>query len=215
MFEHRHLRRHQPDFDKQWSKDEPDIKVNAACNGCNSGWMERLDRKAEAIFLDQASRGYPVRLSLLADRETLARWCLLVATLCDQTQGAPVIPGSVHTAVCNGDIPDGVRIWGFRTIPPPFAIAVRVENRTWNVERSSGPAGDAYFVTFVVGHFVAQAFVPTERTPKGLSLLRTVNMTICRELWPALLTPLVWPPQLSTPWDQLNELANAFEGPTG
>jgi len=199
------------EFDRKWSKGEADVKVNCVCNTCNSGWMNRLDHQAEDLFLDAAVRGYPVKLERMADKTILARWCLLVAVLCDHIQAVPIVPAGVHRAVFEGGVAEGVRMWTFRTEPPQGDIAVSVQNRTMNLRPASGEAGDAYFVTFCVHHFVAQAFVPTERTPKGIAFERGPNTPIVRELWPAPLTPLFWPPPQTIPWDQMADLADAFQ----
>jgi len=52
---HRYTRRGEDGFDKPWEKDEPDIKVKCVCQECNGGWMDRLDHKAEDLFLTRAS----------------------------------------------------------------------------------------------------------------------------------------------------------------
>ncbi|HEX6699393.1 MAG TPA: hypothetical protein VF101_01545 [Gaiellaceae bacterium] len=110
-FRHRHVRREADPFDVWWSKKEADFKVRCACKGCNSGWMDRLDRAAERIFATDAARGRETKVERLADRKTLARWCCLVAILWDQKQKPPRLGPDVHRAVFDGEIPDGTGIW--------------------------------------------------------------------------------------------------------
>ena len=98
---HHHIR--EGGFEAWWNNSEADLKVNDVCDPCNSGWMDRLDRAAEAAFLDVAVRGFPHRLSKLADQVLVARWCLLVAALASRTQALTVWrcnPFSVNRRRC-------------------------------------------------------------------------------------------------------------------
>jgi hypothetical protein len=213
MFHHRHVRRHTEGFDKEWDKDEADLKVNCACESCNGGWMNRLDLEAEAIFLDHAVRGFSVRVDRHNDKKLLARWCLLVAVLFDQAQETPVLGTDAHEALCQGDLPDGVLIWLLRTEPPQWRVTAWAEPRGLQFNDPSAEVAHAYFVTFGVNQLVAQLFVPTERTPEGIEFNRSDNAPVLRQLWPAPLTPFIWPPPRTVGWEQMDELANTLVRP--
>jgi len=59
-------------------------------------------------------------------------------------------------------------------------------------------------------HLVVQVFIPTSSTP-AIALERKGNEALIRQLWPSLLTPLNYPPPQTVPWEQLPELADAFQ----
>jgi hypothetical protein len=214
-FRHRHVRRHIEGFDRTWEADEVDLKVNSACDSCNSGWMNRLDDQAEAVFLDHAVRGYDVRLDRMDDKALVARWCALIAVLTDQVQQERVLGPDEHQALFQGEVPEGTLIWLLRTEPPAWQINLFVEPRGLQFNDPSAHPGHAYLVTFGINHLVAQVFVPTERTPKGVEVDRSGNASILRQLWPAPLTPFIWPPPNSVVWEDMPKLSDAFHGPLG
>jgi hypothetical protein len=211
QFEHRHQRRGEGGFDRSWSKDEADIKVGCACADCNGGWMDRLDHAAEEIFATAAATGHPAKIATLADQLTVARWCALIAVLADQTQVKPVVEPAAHKALAAGDIPNGTHIWLLKTEPPESRAHGWLEPRVFEMRSSSAitPAS-AYFVTFGIHHLVVQVFIPTSSAPP-IALERTGNEALIRQLWPSPLTPVNYPPPQTVPWEQLPDLADAFQ----
>jgi hypothetical protein len=208
-FTHRHIRRGEGGFDQTWSPRGFDIKVNCVCVRCNGEWMERLDLDAESAFLTHAVTGYGARLGQ-SERGLIARWCSLVAILFDQVQHAPVLDADVHRTLFDGAVPDGTMIWLARTEPPLWKMAIWAEPREWRLGDDSSNALNAYFMSFGVGHLVAQTFIPTKRTPEGIELDRSANAAVVRELWPGNFQPFIWPPPQTLPWEQLEELKDAF-----
>lgn len=210
LYRHRHVRRGDGGFDVAWAKAEADVKVKAVCESCNGDWMHRLDLAAEDLFVTLAATGYDVRLGLLAEQETLARWCSLIAVLLDQTQARPLLGPTVHRAVYHGRVPAGVHVWMLRTEPPEWQVSVFAESRTWELRQASGDVAHAYFATFGINHLVAQVFVPGDAVP-ALTFDRTGNHGILRQLWPSTLAPFLWPPPLSIAYEDLPKLADAFQ----
>lgn len=213
-FEHRHERRGSDGFARSWNKDEADIKVNCACDQCNSGWMDELDHAAEDLFLTVAATGHSARLGKLSDQATVARWCALIAALSDQIQAIPVLSKRVHTAVYGGEMPEGTRIWLMRMHPEPFRVRGWIDPRELNMTPASGtPDRNAFLVTFGVQYLVGQVFIPMESTP-GLDLDfdRKGNASVLRQLWPPLLTPFIWPPPETLRADQRDAVAGWLQG---
>jgi hypothetical protein len=145
-----------------------------------------------------------------AEQHELTRWCSLVAVLTSQTQRAPTVENETAQAVRQGDVPEGVQVWTFMTEPQGTG------NVYWSVGKElrhlPGGASDAnaYFVTFGIEHLVAQVFLPTTRTPKGIKFERGRNGAILSQLWPPTGQSFLWPPK-TVPWDSnLTNLINAF-----
>jgi hypothetical protein len=193
-----------------WKKRESDLKVNCACSACNGGWMDRLDKAAERLFLDAAVRGEACRLDHPAEQEELARWCTLVAVLTSQTQRTPTVENLTAQVVRQGNVPEGLQIWTFRTEPKGTGNIYWSVGKEWRGLPGGASDANAYFVTFGIEHFVAQVFVPTVRTPKGIKFERGRNAAILSQLWPLSGRPFLWPPK-TIPWDRnLTNLINAF-----
>ncbi len=193
-----------------WTSKDADIKVNAACERCNGGWMNDLDHLAEETFLTYAALGYDVRLGLMAEKETLARWLSLVACLSDQTSSTPHIAPEIHTAVHEGRVPTEMQAWLYRTDPP---AAKEVGNTLWGANRhftlSSDIAQriDVLLVTFCVNQLVAQVSIVTDAEPDGAFLARSLD-GYARQIWPPGKTPFIWPPPSTLGWDEALRLPN-------
>ena len=210
QFEHRHQRRGEGGFDRSWSKGEADIKVRCACEGCNSGWMDQLDHASEDIFATAAATGHPAKIASITDQLTVARWCALIAVLADQTQVKPVVEPAAHKALAAEGIPDGAHVWLMKTKPQEWRAHGWLEPREFELRSSTTASANAYFVTFGIHHLVVQVFIPTSSTP-SVALERKGNEALIRQLWPSPLTPLNYPPPQTVPWEQLPELADAFQ----
>jgi hypothetical protein len=146
------LTRHEPgdEFEREWLKDRADFKVNCACNGCNSVWMNDLDHAAEDVFVTAAAKGGSVKLTSPSDKLTVARWCVLVATLFDQGQGQPRLDARFHHAFYRGAIPEGVGVWLANVVPDdtaPIAFAF-IKDLISEDEDGADLLPPAYFVTF-------------------------------------------------------------------
>lgn len=200
---------------REWIKDAIDLKVKAACNDCNSGWMERLDLAAEEAFLTHAVLGFDVKLALMSERTTLARWCALITVLLDQTLRPPTVPRRHHMSLYDGEIPEGFQAWIFRTQPPEDRDVVWTGSRHLTLTgrmRRSGVlhTNDFYFGTFGVLQFVCHAALPTEATATGVKLFRRPTGE-AREVAPPPLTPLIWPPPETLSWEDALELPDQMQ----
>lgn len=79
--------------------------------------MEALDLAAEDVFITAAATGGRAKLLRPSDKRTVARWCILVATLFDQGQAEPRLGTTFHQEFCRGIIPDGVCVWLANVVP--------------------------------------------------------------------------------------------------
>ena len=48
--DHGHKERQGDDPIREWTKDVPDLKCNAACKECNEGWMSQLEDRAKPVL---------------------------------------------------------------------------------------------------------------------------------------------------------------------
>jgi hypothetical protein len=179
-------------------------------NHATAAGLDRLDHDAEDLFLTRAVLGHPAKLGLQKEKETVARWCVLVAVLFDQMKRVPTLDADVHKALYGGAVPDGTRIWLTRTDPPPGSLKIWGEPREWRLKDGTQPL-NAYFMTFGINHLIVMVFVPTKRTPQGIEFEVGRNVAILRVLRPDTLMPFIWPPPQTLPWDQVEELKNAFQ----
>lgn len=213
-FRNRHIRT-EPEtepLDNTWRTGQAGVQVKSVCEQCNSGWMDRLDHEAEELFCTMAARGDATVVADPLDRYTIARWCVLIAILCDQGQAQPRIGHETLAQLYAGKMPSGVRVWLARTEPPlsdPDVPDAEITIADMDLE-SDDLAGHAYFVTFRVQHLVVQVFVPTKRTPEGIQFARVANERLIRQLWPDTLTPLVWPPNETLAWGDYDAFTRAF-----
>ena len=66
----------------------------------------------------------------------------------------------------------------------------------------------AYFITFGVGHLVAQVMIPLAAVADGSRVRRRLVDGTLKQLWPDLLTPLVWPPPQTLTWAEMDDSAD-------
>ena len=207
--------RHEPGrgFNAEWRTERADFKVNCACGECNAGWMNDLDHAAEGVFVTAAAKGHEVKLPSLADKLTTARWCVLIAILFDQAQAEPRIDADFHRAFFLGDIPDGVGVWLAHVMPEEDAPAAFASIKDMVSEDDDGDAllPPAYFLTFGIHHFAAQVMIPLAGPPARDGVRRHLREGNLKQLWPDLLTPLVWPPPNAVAWSEMDDFARSFE----
>jgi hypothetical protein len=173
--------------------------------------MDRLDHAAEALFLTRSVTGIDVKLISQKDKRLLARWCSLIACLCDQTQRVKILNRRTHRAVRYGRPPSGTMIWLFRTVPPDWTIKVYAESRTL-AQLDSLDTPHSYFLTFGINQLVVQVLIPAPGVG-GFRAERTGTVGLFRQLWPAPLMPFFWPPPMALRFEDIPKLANAFQGP--
>jgi hypothetical protein len=63
VFRHVHVRHEPGHASTRECRKEPDFKLNCACDGCNSGWMEARDLAGEEVFTTAVARGNSVKRS--------------------------------------------------------------------------------------------------------------------------------------------------------
>jgi hypothetical protein len=210
-FGHRHQRHGEGGFDVHRVTPQIDFKVNRVCESCNGGWMDRLDHAAEDLFAHAAATvAANLRIDKHADKELLARWCLLIGVLFDQMQANPVVSKRVHRELYEDRMPDNVFVWLLRTDPPEWEVTGFGEPSELREVATNAP--HAYLVSFGVKHLVAQVYVADDAMP-AMSFDRSQNASILRQLWPAPMTPFIWPPPLAFKWeerDRLNKMFNAI-----
>jgi hypothetical protein len=210
-----HRRGHRPEFsgpeNVEWNTRTADLKVKAVCARCNDGWMEGLDLAAEAVFLTHAVLGHiPLKLNRMSEKETLARWCALVATLLDQATQS-TLPNRVHDALYAGDVPEDMQAWIFRTVPPEGKDVAWSATRHLTITAVGRETGvthvrDVYVATFGIKQFVAQVIQPTEADILGGGLSPQGGGAFMRRIWPAPFTPLIWPPPEALRWEDAMDL---------
>jgi hypothetical protein len=207
--------RHEPgrEFDAEWRTERADFKVNCACDRCNAGWMNDLDHAAESIFVTAAAKGHEIKLASLDDKFTLARWCVLIAILFDQAQAGPRIAADFHRAFYRGEIPDGVAIWLAQVVPDDQAPAAFASIKDMVSEDEEGDPllPPAFFLTFGIGRFVAQVMIPLAAAPERSGARRHLAEGTLKQLWPDLLTPLVWPPPNAVASAAMDDFARSFQ----
>jgi hypothetical protein len=213
--------RHEPgsEFEKEWRTERASFKVNCACGRCNAGWMNDLDLAAEDMFVTAAAKGRSAKLLRPSDKRTVARWCVLVATLFDQGQAQPRLDRTFHEAFYGGAIPEGVGVWLSSVVPDdkaPVAFAF-VKDLISEDEDGTDLLPPAYFATFGVRHLVAQVMIPFSSAPTSIRVRRHTSGGILgsggilRALWPDPLTPLVWPPPEQLDWADMDEFTRSFQ----
>jgi len=195
----------------EWTTDAADLKVNAVCAGCNGGWMEKLDLATEDSFLTHAILGLPVRLDRMHHKETLARWCALVAALFDQAARHSFLPKRVHDALYAGGVPEDMQAWIYRTIPPEGKEVAWGGSRHLTITAVGRETGlthvrDVYISTFGIQQFVAQVIQPTEANVLEGGLVPQGGGALMRRICPAPFTALFWPPPEALRWEDALKL---------
>jgi hypothetical protein len=181
--------------------------------------MEALDLAAESVFVDAAARGRSAKILRPADKQTVARWCVLVATLFDQGQAQPRLDSTFHRAFYRGVIPEGVGVWlasvaADDTAPVAFAF---IKDLISEDEDGADLLPPAYFVTFGVGQLVVQVMIPFSSAPTTTRVRRHLSGGslrsggVLRTLWPDPVTPLVWPPPEQLAWADMEEFTRSFQ----
>jgi hypothetical protein len=149
----------------------------------------------------------------------VARWCVLVATLFDQGQRQPRLDARFHHAFYRGAIPEGVGVWLASVVPDdtaPIAFAF-IKDLISEDEDGADLLPPAYFVTFGVGHLVAQVMIPFSSAQTNTRVRRHTSGGILRSggvlraIWPDPVTPLVWPPPEQLDWSDMNEFTRSFQ----
>lgn len=206
-FIHRQVREGPNPFDVTWQRDSFDIQPHAACQGCNGGWMHDVEHRGENLVepcVLGRGRTFPPNT-----HNALARWILMCMVVLDQTLGDPAVEQPVRDALMNEWAPpDDCHVWLAAT--NSAEDTVNAWPRPWLLN-SPSYAGNAYFCTFRIKHFVAQGFIPLGGTPKDLTFDRIgANRQFVVQVWPSG-GDAVWPPPSVLLGDQVENFSRAFE----
>jgi hypothetical protein len=203
--------------DVQWPSWGADIKTKDVCRTCNSEWMNKLDLAAEEIFATPAAMGFYRKLAAPAAKITVARWCSLIAVLFDRASDVVRLGTSTYEALYDGDIPDGTFVWLAEALPEqgePLAFGstkqLTLQGDVLVREQRDREHGSAYFVTFGVGHLIAQVLMPTADTQEGAMVERRLDPKVIRQLWPDLIVPFGWPPPGPIPARHIQAFLRGF-----
>lgn len=196
--------------ESEWLADEFGVAPGAACDQCNSGWMDQVDRAAEQI-VEPMVLGHRATIRKYLDQKAVARWVSQVAILCDESQLQQVIPYETRHQFYRDKEPlPGMVIWLARTAPEG---SVELWLRAWLVSGGTPPRTtdkpNLCLVTFRVIQLVVQALIPLDGTSWAID--RGSNMRYLRKLWPSGYTPVSWPPQGGLTSESVQILARAFE----
>lgn len=198
--------------ESEWLAEEFGMAPGAACDQCNSGWMDQVDRAAEQI-VEPMVLGHKATIRRYQDQKAVARWVSQVAILCDEAQVSQVIPQETRHSFYGDKEPlPGMIIWLARAVPE---WSVEMWLRAWLITTGAPPRAtdgpNLCLVTFRVVQLVVQALIPLDGTVWGAD--RGENMRHLRKAWPSTFTPVSWPPVSTLPSKDLDVFAKSFEPP--
>jgi hypothetical protein len=131
--------------------------------------------------------------------------------LFDQAQSTKRLDSSVHKALFEGWVPDGLQVWMFKTEPPSWELPLVWSSvKHWTLP-STQATMEAQTVTFGVMHLVVQVLIPTAGSTPGVGLHRRGGEAFVRQLWPDPLTPFIWPPPATIAWNDALKLPDTFD----
>jgi len=206
-FVHHHVREGDEQFDNWWSKHEFDLAPRAACQPCNGGWMNDIDRAAEQ-FVEPCVLGRAQTFRMFGQHRAIASWATLVSFLFDQTQALKVVRSDdFHAFFADPKPPAGSTIWLAATNDQTFEV--NGWPRPLLIGSPEHP--NAYLCTFRINHLVVQAFIPTDRATEDLTFDRIRSATFVRQIWPSPVTAVSWPPDRIFARADLDNFVTAFD----
>ena len=197
----------------QWESDEFGMAPGAACDACNSGWMDDVDRAAEQI-VEPMVIGHRATIRGFQKQKAVARWVSQVAILIDQTQIQQTVPAELTHAFYETREPlAGMRIWLAASADD---WSVEAWQRSWILAPAADPVTpnrpNMSLFTFRIVNLVVQALVPLDAAAAtGYGVTRGENMKFLRQAWPSTYTPVSWPPAVWISRDTLPKFAQSFE----
>jgi len=198
-----------------WEVKEFGMAPGAACDLCNSGWMDQIDRAAERI-IEPMVIGQRATIRRYIDQKAVARWVSQVAILIDQTQIIQVVPEEITKTYGETHEPiPGIRIWLARS---SAEWSIETWERAWVIATGAPPEfsdrPNMSLFTFRIVNLVVQALVPLDTaTVSGFVVSRGEGMRFLSQLWPSRYTPVAWPPKVAIRGDTLDAFARSFEPP--
>jgi hypothetical protein len=200
--------------ESSWPSKEFGIAPGAACNACNSGWMDQVDRAAEQI-VEPMVLGRRATIRKIDQQKAVARWVSQVAILIDQSQIQQVIPTTITERFYEDREPiPGITIWLARTV---LDWSVEAWERAWVISARSQPSPadnpNLCLITFRIVQLVVQALIPLDaETARTIGFTRGKDqMRFLKQLWPSRYTPVAWPPTLAISPATMEVFARSFE----
>lgn len=166
---------------REWSANDPDIKVQSVCEPCNTGWMSQLETAVKPILIPLIkgqSRVLPAPESTLLTRWFL-KTVLMLELAGERTQR--VAPPTLEEWVRNNVLPKaGITLWvGAAQQPSGIATA----GRSAQTQLGSESPHDGWMFTIILEHLVLVALATSSGArPPRLSLPLANALS---QAWPA------------------------------
>jgi hypothetical protein len=197
-----------------WPARDFDWAPGAACDPCNSGWMDKIDRAAERI-IEPMVIGQRATIRAFQDQKAVATWVSQVVILMDQMQVSQAILPEMHRRFYEDQEPfEELVIWLARA---PLRWSIEGWQRAWLIAPGAPVVGrvrpNMGLFTFRIVNLAVQALVPLDKTGLGFRVNRGENMRFLKQLWPSRYTPVSWPPRFTISEETLWDFAREFEPP--
>ena len=202
---------------REYSTADSALKVGNVCEGCNNGWMSKLENEVKSILCPMilGTSG-----TLTASHQgRIVTWLTKTAMMYDSMDKGEVFY-------------DELDRHHFRKAVTPFldthawlgcysessSLRGSVFHQTLKRKLSSGNFYKQHLLTMSIGHFVAQIASVKRLAPGDLATIidfptsgPNLNDALV-QVWPVSLRDVKWPPALSISTDWLKALAHRFGG---
>jgi hypothetical protein len=176
----------------EWHSDKPSFRSKAICRACNNHWLSDLE-VATAPLLERLVGGKSAALAS-EEQMMLASWSYKTILLMQLTRPKevprPIPPERFHQFHSIRRPPSDARIW---LGTPDGASAMHETSTELNLvnNRHSVPG---YFTALALGRLLILCAGRQEPGPERLRVGSDSNPELARQLWPASVRPLEWPP---------------------
>jgi hypothetical protein len=198
--------RHQRRSGADWRSKALNITITRTCEGCNTGWMSKLEMRCKPV-LAPLIRGEPQTIASGRDQAALAAWAFKTAITFEYSLpgGRTFIP-EVHRRYLlqHQRPPPDCEIWLGRYEPARSEETfTEGYGENWEVSLltdAPSPHGKGYAVTFSIGYLVCHVtgFVG----PSGFNLRMSQQVAgrpvidFLVQLWPPQFGQVSWPPMI-------------------
>jgi len=177
---------------REWHNDGPDLRTNAVCEECNTGWLSDLET-AVAGLIGPMIVGQPTILQT-EDQKATAAWAYKTVLLMQMIRpsGLRVIPTERFRQLHdNRRPPSDVRVWLARREGGNAA------HDALNEVRIAGPdlAVPGFFSLLALGRIVILVAGRLVPGPERMRIGSDVDSRITVQVWPASSRPTAWPPK--------------------
>jgi hypothetical protein len=173
-----------------------ETKVGMPCEGCNNGWMSKLEESVKPFM---AGMVFPGHLTLLNEdrRRLLARWAVKTAMVYEffkQDGRFYFSPEERSSFMTSSQPPNDVWVWlgKYDATRPMHASQDRKINNVAN-------AIHLYSLTLTANFFAVQIVASRDRGPVRKVAVAEMSMGALIRIWPANENPgllVEWPPRL-------------------